>query len=437
MDLGDSASKPGTVEDLGRTFRIVWAGQLVSIVGSSLTLFGLPIWVFLETESTTQVGFLMLFMALARGVAMPFVGVITDRWDRRHVMILSDAGAAAGTLVVALLLAAGVLEVWHLYPTLAVSAFFGAFQFPAYSAAVTLLVPKGQLGRAAGLAELAESIGRVAGPVLAGVLVMNVGLGGVIIADIGTFLFAVATLLVVQFPRPARSEVGSAGAGTVFQEAVFGFRYLRERRGLFLLVVIIGVIAGLMAFINLLIFPLILTIGTETEFGTTVSLAALGLVAGSMVMSAWGGSKRKMDGFLGFLVVVGAGLVVMGLRPSLVLIGAGLGLTLFAVPIVNGSSQAIFQTKVEPDVQGRVFAIRRLVGEAATPLAFLFAGPLADAVDSGSGRGVALLFVVLGALTIGVAAAGYACRPLRELEDQIPDAVGRPAPQEPPVGLTE
>ncbi len=432
----------GALEAPGSTFWIVWIGQFVSIVGSGLTLYGIPIWVFLETRSITQLALLLLVASLARVAAMPLVGILVDRWDRRRAMMLSDAGAGLGTLAIALLLVFDALQVWHLYPALAFSGFFGALQFPAYSAAVTQLVPKAQLGRAAGLAELSDSVARVVGPFLAGALLAWSGLGAVVLVDVVTFLVALTTLAAVRFPTVLRSDEVEAASGSLLSEARFGLSYLRARRGLLALVLFIGAIALLMSFVNVLIFPLILSFATEAEFGAAMSVAALALVASSLVMSSWGGPRTRMHGVLGFMLLVAGGLVIVGLRPNLVPVTLGVMIVYFQVPLINGSSQALFQTKVEPGVQGRVFAIRRLVGEGAAPLGLLLAGPLADrvfepllAVDgalagsvgvvlgTGPGRGVGLVFVVVGVLTAAVTAAGYAYRPLRELDSNVPDAV--------------
>ncbi len=430
------------------TFWTVWIGQFVSIVGSGLTMFGIPIWLFVQTGSITQLATLMLVMAVARTVASAFAGVLVDRWDRRHAMMLSDAGAAVGTLAIALLLAFDALEIWHLYPALAVNAFFDAFQFPAYSAAVTLLVPKEQLGKAAGLAELADSARRVGAPVVAGALLTWVDLWAVVFLDVATFLVALATLSVVRFPAPPRTAASEAARGSMWREGKFGWNYLMARPGLRALVFFIAAIVLLMSFVNVLIFPLVLSFGSEAEFGSTLSLAALALLVGSAVMSAWGGPRRKVYGALGFMVPLGIGVVIAGLRPNLLLVALGMMLVFFPVPLVNGSSQAIFQTKVAPDVQGRVFAIRRMFAEGMGPIAFLAAGPLADrlfepwmddgaalassvgeVLGTGPGRGVGLLFVLLGIATIAVTAVGFAYRPLREIDSELPDAI----PDEPAV----
>ena len=429
-----------------RTFFIVWTGQLVSMIGSMLTWLGLGIWVFVETGSTSRLALILLAAALPAVIVTPFAGTLVDRWDRRTAMLLSDTGAALGTLAIAVLLLTDQLEIWHLYVALSFSSVFGAFQFPAYSAAVTMLVPKQHYGRAAGLVSLAQSASLVIAPVLAGVLLVSTGLEGLIMVDVATFVVAVITLVVVRFPRPVPSEAGEEGTGSLWQETRYGVSYLMGRRALLYLVVFIGMVAVLGGFANILLFPLVLAFAGEAEFGSVVSIGSIGLVVGSLVMSAWGGPKRRIHGVLGFLVVLGAGLILMGARPSLFAASAGLFVLLLAVPFVNGSNQAIFQAKVEPDVQGRVFAIRRLFAEAGQPLAFVAAVPLADRVfepllaadgalagtvgdviGTGDGRGVAFLFICLGMVTFGLVALGYASPRLRNVEDEIPDVVADPA----------
>ncbi len=148
----------------GRIFGIVWLGQLVSNLGSAMTSFGLGIWVYLETGSATQLALIVLAARLPMLLVSPFAGALIDRWDRRWAMILADTGAAVGTLATMLLLLTGVLETWHLYVTLSFSGLFQAFQFPAYSAAVSTMLPKEQYGRASGMISLAEAASGILAP---------------------------------------------------------------------------------------------------------------------------------------------------------------------------------------------------------------------------------------------------------------------------------
>jgi len=426
---------------------IVWSGQFVSLVGSGLTFFALAVWVYQETGSATQLSLILLAAALPQIIMSPIAGALVDRWDRRWAMILSDTGAAVGTLGIALLLFSDNLEIWHLLVLISFSSIFQAFQWPAYTAATTLLVPKEQYGRAQGLIQLAEAMGHVISPALAGVLLIVGGLETVIFIDFATFLFAVGTLLVVRFPRPERSEAGKEGAGSIWSEARYGWTYIRERHGLLALLLYFSAVNLIFGFVAVLIFPLVLSFASEGALGAAISIGGIGMVAGSLVMSAWGGPKRRVYGVLGFDVILSIGLIVVGLRPSLALVAVAAFTVFFAIPFANGSSQALWQTKVEPDVQGRVFAVRRVFGQATQPIAYILAGPLVDQVFEpllasggalagsvgsiigvGEGRGIGLMFILLGVLGIVITAIAFSYPRLRYLEDEIPDA----APETPP-----
>jgi len=423
-----------------RVFLVVWGGQLVSLVGTGLTGFALAIWVYQETGSATQLSFVLLASQLPQILFTPIAGALVDRWDRRWAMIVADSGAGIGTLAIALLLFTNNLEIWHLYVALSFSGVFQSFQWPAYSAATTLLVSKEQYGRAAGMVQMAEAVGQVIAPAVAGFLLAFGGLETVIFIDVASFVVAVTTLLFVSFPRARESAIGAAAAGSLFDEARFGWTYIKERRGLRALLWYFASVNLVFGFVGVLSFPLILGFADEVAVGNVFSAAGVGMVVGSIVMSVWGGPKRRVLGVLGADLVLGLALIGFGMTAALtpVIIGAVVGFTV--IPIANGSSQALWQAKVEPDVQGRVFAARRVLAQIAGPVALLMAGPLADnvfepllqvdgalagsvgnVIGVGPGRGIAFLFIILGGLSILFTLIAYLYPRLRYLEDELPD----------------
>ncbi len=427
-----------------RTFLVVWFGQLVSNVGSSLTSFALGFWVYGETGSATRLALVIVAARTPMLLISPFAGALVDRWSRRRAMIVADAGAALGTLVTAVLLATGRLEIWHLYLTLGFAGVFRAFQSPAYTAAASLLVPKRHYGRAAGLIQLAGSVGLVLGPTLGGILLVFAGLTTIFVIDLATFLVAVFTLVLVRFPEPAPAPAdGHPGpAAALWLEAKEGLRFVTARPGLLGLLATSSLTNFAIGFHSVLIYPLLLGFAGETAAGAVISTGALGMVLGSVVMSAWGGPRRRVAGILGALMIAGAGYGLAGLRPSVAVAATGLFVLLVCLPIAGGTSQAIWQAKVPPHLQGRVFSLQAMLGLAATPLAYLLAGPLADGVfepllatggplaatvgrltGTGPGRGVGLLFLVLGLFTIAVAAFALFHDRVRHLEEEIPDAI--------------
>ena len=260
----------------------------MSLVGSSLTGFALGVWVYQRSGSVTQFALISLFTALPGIVFSPVAGALVDRWDRRRAMMLSDAGAGACTLAVAVLLLAGRLEVWHIYIAMALSSTFSAFQWPAYSAATTLLVPKEQFGRASGMVQLGEAVAQIASPVLAGVLMGFIGIHGVILIDVATFLFALVTLLAVRVPRPETTAEGKAAKGSLLHEAAFGWTYIRARPGLLGLLLFFAATNFATGIVGVLFTPLVLSFTTVDVLGLLMSIGGLGILAGSLTMSALG-----------------------------------------------------------------------------------------------------------------------------------------------------
>src|SRR3972149_2950493 len=195
-----------------RTFFTVWGGQLVSILGSTMSAFGLQLWVYAETGSVTNLALAPRPSPPPAVLISPFAGALVDRWDRRKVMLASDAVAGVATLCVAGLYATDSLHLWHIYVLVAVGSMGSAFQAPAWLASIPLLVPKPHLGRANGLVQLNDGLSLVMAPALAGVVLVASGLGAILLIDVATFLFAVGTLAVVRFPRPEGHAATSTGS---------------------------------------------------------------------------------------------------------------------------------------------------------------------------------------------------------------------------------
>lgn len=433
----DSKSQPTM-----RTFFIVWAGQLVSLIGTNLTGFGLSIYVFQETGSVTQLATVMLASQLPQILITPFAGALVDRWDRRKAMILADAGAGAGTIVLVLLYLTGSLALWNIAIAVAISGMFQAFQWPAYSAAMAVLVPKEHFGRASGLVQMAEALGQLGGPILAGFALAFSGIGAVFAIDVLTFSVAIMTLLVVRFPRPKASEAGTEGAGSLWHETKYGFKYLIARHGLLALLLYFAVINVAFGFVGPLFIPLGLSLTSEAGLGMAFTVASLGMLVGSIVASTWGGPKKRVLGLVLGGAFLGVVFATVGLKASVFWITGVMFLGMLWIPTVNATSQAIWLAKVEADLQGRVSAVRRFIAQGAVPIAYVLVGPLSDRVfeplmaedgalagsvgeiiGSGFGRGYGLFFIVIGLFVVVASVAAWMYPPLRHLERDIPDVV--------------
>jgi len=426
-----------------RVFILVWFGQLISLTGSGITGFALGIWVYQRTGSATQFALISLFVMLPSILMSPLAGALVDRWNRRWAMILSDTGAAMSTLAIALLVMTDNLEIWHIYLATAITSTFSAFQWPAYSAAITLLVPKQHFGRASGMTQLAEAVAQLISPVLGGVLLVTIQLQGVILLDLATFLVALVILLLVRFPDVKTTVVKQVVKSGLLHEAAYGWHYIMARPGLLGLLILFAASNFLVGIVSVLITPLALSFTSVTVLGTILSIGGIGMLMGSLVMSTWGGPQRLIYGVFGFQLLGGMCILTAGLHTIVPFLAISAFLFFFSLPIINSCSQAIWQKKVAPDVQGRVFAMRRMIAWSSLPLAYLVAGPLADYVFEpllmtphsylansigqiigvGPGRGIGLLFMVMGTLTLLATVVAFQYPRLRRVEDELPDVV--------------
>lgn len=439
-------------------FGVVVGGQVVSMFGSALTAFGLGVWIFQETGSVLQFGIIAFCGSVPATLVAPFAGALVDRWDRRLVILVADALAVAGTVLILVLLAADRLELWHIYLVSLLESIAGAFQRPAFFASIPMLIPKRQFVRAFGLVRTGGSASRILAPLSAGILLELVGLEGLLKIDLITFAVAAVILILVRIPSPERTSGGSQGT-SLWSEAGDGWRWVAKRSGLKgLLVVFAGINFGT-GMVTVLLTPLVLSFATVAELGVVVSAGATGAFLGGLLITTWGGPKRRrLRAVFGFFATGAAMLSLAGLAPSATWVAAGYFGYMFCFPIGQSCNQAIWQVKVPPDLQGRVVSIRIAIATAAMPVAYLLCGPLADHVFGpmlaeggflaasighwigvGPGRGIGLMVLLVAAGNLAVLALGWSRPRVRHLEDDIPDAIGDapPVPQAPPGGESE
>jgi len=421
-------------------FAVIWVGQVVSLIGSDLTGFALGVWTYRHTGSVTQFSLIVLCAELPGILLSPLVGAIVDRSDRRALMILSNVGAGLSTLTLAVLARQGWLRLWHICILTALISTCASFLRPAFSASISLLVPKRHLGRANGMVQTGQAAAQIVAPLLAGFLVLVIQVQGVLLIDFTTYAVAILTLLVVRVPSPEATAEGAASKGSLLREAAFGWTYIMGRPGIFALLVFFAVTNFTVTMSNVLITPLVLSFANAAVYGTVLSVTGIGVLGGGLVMSLWGGPQRRIRGVFFYGVVQGAALISQGLRPNAVLIAASLFCAAFSAPIVSGCFVPILQSKTPPDVQGRVFAAVRLISWCSVPVAYLLAGPLSDRVfepllapdgplagsfgriiGTGPGRGIGLLLVVMGLITLVATLRAYLYPRLRNIEVEIPD----------------
>lgn len=425
-----------------RGFTVVWFGQLISFLGTSMTNFALTIWAWEKTGEATALALVGFSFVLPYILASPFAGALVDRWDRKLVTMLSDIGSGISTVAVLVLFLSGRLEIWHLYVTSAFSGAFQAFQFPAFSAAVTLMLNKEEYARANGMLSLARSASGIFAPVAAGILLPIVGIGGIMSFDVVSFIVAVGALTLISIPPPP-GVTDPKERPSLLEDSVFGFRYIKARPSLLGLQSIFFVVNFVGSVCFALLAPMILSRSGNDSIvlGSVQSAFGVGGVVGGILMSAWGGPKRKVYGLLLGLVSTSLlGTVIMGLGQGALFWVTAAFFFMFINPITNGCSQAIWQSKVPPKLQGRVFSTRALLAQASQPVAMFVAGPLADRVlepammpggslapvfgwlvGTGPGAGMALIFIISGFIGAATGLCGFLFDAVRNVEDIIPD----------------
>ncbi len=438
-----------------RAFTLVWIGQLASLLGSSMTRFALTIWAYQQTESATVLALVGFFSFAPLIIFSPIAGALTDRWNRKLVMMLSDSAAGMTTVALFLLYSTDNLEIWHLYIAGAVASTFEAFQFPAFSAAITMMVDKKQYSRASSMLEMARAGADILAPALAGFFIATMDIDGVMMFDMVTFIFAVGAIALVHVPQPKVTAEGAASRGNLLQESVFGFKYIWNRRSLFRMQMIFffANLFGTMSIILLAPMVLASTGNHEGSLAAVQSMMGVGGLVGGLFMTTWGGPKRRVHGvFIGMACSGFFGNIIIGLGQSVVIWSMGAFLLMFFMPVLNASNQAIWQSKVPAEIQGRVFSARRLIAQVTGPISMLSAGPLADQlfepammpggaladtfgglVGTGPGSGMALIFIITGIFGIMNGLSGYLFPYVRNIETLLPDVDTEAAEEKQPV----
>lgn len=423
-----------------RAFNALIVGQFISTMGSAITRFGLSVWVFSQTNSASAYTLLVFFATFSVGCGALIAGPLVDRWNRRRVMLVSDALAAFSTLVIAVMYFTNVLELWHMYAAVCVNGVASAFSRPALDASIPLLVPKDGLTRASGLSQMTGAVEMILSSAVAGFIVSMFGLGVVFMIDFVTFGINMLLVLLAAIPQPQRDAVRQAGTN-IWQDFVAGITYMRLRPSLLYLLGLFTVTMFLLPGVAYsLITPLVLTFATEEALGLIMSGFGIGSLVGSMLIALWG-NRGRMSGILVGMTTAGLAAILISVRESALLIGVGMFITGISFVFIMGLSRVIWQMKVTPDVLGRIFSLQLAVGVGAQSFGALAAGALADRIFepllmgdgalgnslgalivTGDGRGMAFMFMLMGMLQLGIVAASLLMPSVRLLEDRVPDA---------------
>jgi MFS family permease len=380
---------------LGRRFVTVWAGQTLSAIGSVLSGIGVAVYVFLETGSTAWLGLLAALAAVPYVVTGPLLPVV-DRFPRRTVMIAGDVLASVGSVIALVLAMAGRLEVWHLAAAGFVGGLGSSFQFPAFQAAVPLLVESDALGRANGLNQLGPAVGIVIGPVLATPLIAWWGIEAVLIADLATFAIAVVATLAVRFGTASPLVDDGADASATPDDGTWRTTWAwlrRTGRPLVVLLAAMAVVNFCLAFFNIALIALATDVAGAARAGLVLGAGGVTMIVGTLMVGHRGVPERRVRMFAFALALFGLGCAIAASRPAFGLLIVGVIVALAAVPAVNAAVATIFHERVPGSMQGRVFGLRSAIGRALEPVGSLVGG-------------LTIAHIAVPAMTDGGAAAG-------------------------------
>jgi DHA3 family macrolide efflux protein-like MFS transporter len=406
-----------------RTFLIVWATQSISVFGSDLTFFALSIWLTQtlypradqKPDLALALSAVSLSFALPRLFLIPIAGAYADRHDRKRIMMIGDSGNGISSVVLAFLVINQALQLPLLIILLVLHSIFAVFQQSAFDASYAMIVPESKLPRANGMMQTMFSLSGILSPSIAaaiialpallrqgglasGVAQLNDGSGLAMIIDAATFFIAAGSLIFLAVPSPHRSDLHTPDGQrkkSLLADVKEGARYIWHRRPMLWLL-------GTFAVLNLLtapigVFqPLILKFNLaadwsargmtfEAALATLATISSIGGLIGGVAISTWGGLKKKrVYGVLIPIVIVSLTMIGFGLSTALYLTAIMAFTATAMIPIMNSHSQTIWQVQTPRELQGRVFAVRRLIAQFTAPLGVALVGLIGGRLDPGA-----------------------------------------------------
>ncbi|MDF1538507.1 MAG: MFS transporter [Candidatus Thorarchaeota archaeon] len=396
-----------------RPFAILWGGQAASLFGTRIVRFALVWWITDITGSATVLALATIMALLPQVFVAPFAGSYVDRWSRRKTMIVADWLIAMTVLVLSFLFATGLIEIWHVLAMMFIGSVFGSFHFPAMQASTTMMVPRKHLGRIGGMNQALNGASNIVAPPIGAVLYVLLPMQNILLIDVSTAAFAILCLAIIAIPQPKRKE--ELGQPSVLGDMREGFAYLKKWRAGMILIIV----AMMLNFLSAPAFslsPILVSshfLGGEIELAILQSFGAIAMVIGAVLLTIWGGGRRKIITILIALVLEGVGTLLIGLVPSDAFIMAIVfyAFVNFLNPIINGVLIAIMQATIPPEKQGRVFALIMSGATAMMPIGLAIAGPLADLY------GVPFWFLISGVGTIIISIAAFFSSELRRIEE--------------------
>ena len=399
-----------------KPFLILWITQSFSTLGSAMTNFALVIWSYQQQGSALTTALLAVCSYAPYVLMSIFAGALSDRWNKKAVMLLCDSFAALCSVSVLVLLITGNLRIWHLYLINALSGLMNTVQQPASDVSVSLLVPPKHYQKVSGMRSLSNSLVTVLTPVLATATLAYTGIRVVILFDLITFAAAFTALLFFVSIPQAAARIGTVSE-TVWQSAKSGLRYLRDNRGILDLILFLAVINFTASIFSAALPAMMLSRagGGEYALGAVNTAAGIAALLGSIAVTLLPAPKSRVRAIcncLLFSMSTENFILAFGRNTPVWCLGAVLGWIF--IPVMGANMDVLFRSKIPIDMQGRVYSVRNTLQFFTIPLGYLCGGVLVDRVfepfmvrqmpgslwitlfGSGKGSGAALLFLVIG-----------------------------------------
>ncbi len=420
-----------TLKEL-RSFIILWLTQSFSSLGSAMTNFALVIWLYQESGSALTTALLTVCSYAPYVVMSIFAGVISDKWNKKAVMLACDTFAAACTVAVLILLKTGTLAVWHLYILNGLNGLMNSIQYPASDTAATLLTPKKHYQKTSGMRSFSNSLVSVLTPVLASGMISFGGIGAVIVFDLITF--AAAFLILLFFIRIPEIPHSSEKKESFLRLAESGLIYLKNNSGILWLILFLSAINLIASIYEAALPAMILSKKNETALGLVSGCVGIASLIGSVAATFFPEPKsrtRVICGCLLFSMSTENFLLAFGKNTAVWCAGAVLGW--LAIPLMNANYDVIFRSHVPKEMQGRVYSVRNTLQFFTIPVGYFLGGLLTDKIfepfmasteirsltflfGNGKGSGAAFLFFIIGIAGVMVCLIFRRIKPFRELD---------------------
>lgn len=429
---GDRAPTRPEATPSVRRLGTVTLSQAVSLTGTALTSWSLPVWVYSRTGSLGWLGLAGILNVIPMLLSLPLAGAVADRADRRRVLMTTGCVAGTAELALALLVWTGHLELGFVYVAMVLLTVVGTFQRITFTAAVPQLVHKRYLGNANGLVQMVNGLAVLVAPLLAAALLAAIGLGGILIIDIASYLVAIGVLTVVRFPR----LLGADRKEAFWPELLGGFRVFWSTRA-FRALLIFSVVGNLIYTApQMLVTPLVLSFAGLPQVGQAGLAEGCGALAGGLTVALWGGpTRRRTIWLLNTTVIAGLAVVVIGLRPTMALVWVGIFISAFALGVSGGIYLTIIQVTFPQRLHGRIIGLGQTLSWAAVPLAQAvlvpasgmlnplltrdgaLAGSVGAVIGTGPDRGIGLAYIIFGLLLVGWTLLARCVRLLTRFDD--------------------